>query len=222
MASVVLSANWMWPAKQPGEDARLYAAVGAVSEFAIALGIPIPTGKDSMSMTMAYPDGQSVKAPGTVIISAAAETGEVTDCVTPDLKPVQGSQLVHIPFAKKAASSLGGSSFAQTLASIGEAPADVSDPTYFSSCFAFIQKLVAEKRLLAAHDISAGGLMVCILEMAFCGDIGFDVKLPSSELQLAEDLFSETPGVVLQLEDEEAKRVLSEARSGRTRSPLTR
>ena len=77
----------MWPAKNKGEDARLYAAVEAVSDFAIKLGINIPTGKDSLSMTQKYPNGEVVFAPGTVIISAVGEVSDITKTVSPVLEP---------------------------------------------------------------------------------------------------------------------------------------
>src|SRR5690606_19655943 len=86
LKGVSLSANWMWPAKNAGEDARLYTAVEAVSDFAIRLGINIPTGKDSLSMTQKYPDGQVVYSPGTVIISAVGEVSDVQKAVGPALR----------------------------------------------------------------------------------------------------------------------------------------
>ena len=63
----------MWPCKNLGEDTRLFNAVKSISDFAISLGINIPTGKDSLSMTQKYPDGKAVQSPGTVIISAIGE-----------------------------------------------------------------------------------------------------------------------------------------------------
>jgi phosphoribosylformylglycinamidine synthase len=126
LSSVSLSANWMWACNNPGEDARLYDAVEACSDFAIALGINIPTGKDSLSMKQEYKQGK-VTAPGTVIISAGAPCSDITKVVTPDLKE-KGGDLFYLdlsggPF------SLGGSSFAQTQNKIG------SSPHWIPNCF---------------------------------------------------------------------------------------
>ncbi|MEI6899232.1 MAG: phosphoribosylformylglycinamidine synthase, partial [Bacteroidota bacterium] len=99
LKGISLSANWMWPCKNSGEDARLYSAVKAVSDFAIELGINIPTGKDSLSMTQKYPDGKVVISPGTVIISAVAEVSDVKKVVSPALIDQEGSELIYINFS---------------------------------------------------------------------------------------------------------------------------
>src|SRR5690606_474284 len=130
LQGVSLSANWMWPARNQGEDARLYNAVEAVSEFAISLGINIPTGKDSLSMTQKYPNGEVVYAPGTVIISAAGEVADITKTVSPVLSPQEGSKLIYIDFSRDAR-KLGGSSFAQIINQLGNEVPTVTDAAYF-------------------------------------------------------------------------------------------
>ncbi|MBR4266766.1 MAG: phosphoribosylformylglycinamidine synthase [Bacteroidales bacterium] len=198
--SISLSANWMWPCKNTGEDARLYSAVEAASKFAIELGINIPTGKDSLSMTQKYPDGSKVLAPGTVIITSAGDVSDVKKIVTPDLKPVEDSQLLYIDFSKKAP-SLGGSSFAQVVNSLGDNCPDVADSKYFRKAFNTVQKLVNEKLILAGHDVSAGGLITTLLEMTFSTvSGGLDIEL-TDNYDLCTTLFSENPGVVIQIAD---------------------
>ncbi|MDB4063827.1 phosphoribosylformylglycinamidine synthase, partial [Flavobacteriaceae bacterium] len=164
LSSVSLSANWMWACNNPGEDARLYDAVEACSDFAIALGINIPTGKDSLSMKQEYKQGK-VTAPGTVIISAGAPCSDITKVVTPDLKE-KGGDLFYLdlsggPF------SLGGSSFAQTQNKIGSETSTISDPDYFKRSFNLIQKFIGENKISAGHDISSGGIITTLLEMCF-------------------------------------------------------
>ena len=146
--SVVLSANWMWPAKQPGEDARLYEAVEKISEFSRSLGIAIPTGKDSLSMTMKYADGSAVRAPGTVIVTAVAGCGDVRRCVTPELKPVQDSVLLYLDLSSSKENPLGGSSFAQSLAQLGKEVPQIRDCGSF--CRRFWIYTVFSERLQAA------------------------------------------------------------------------
>ena len=213
LAGVVLSANWMWPARQRGEDAKLYQAVDAVSTFAQQLGLPIPTGKDSLSMTMRYEDGSTVKAPGTVVITAMGECSDVKLCVTPDLKPVQGSELLYFNLSSEKENPLGGSSFAQSLGQLGDRGPTVQDAEVFSAGFAYIQRLLIEKRLLAGHDVSSGGLVAAICEMSFAGDIGVDINLSGSELEVVPKLFCEKPGVVIQVPGSEVQTILEEAKA---------
>ncbi len=141
LAGVSLSANWMWPCKNPGEDARLYAAVKAVSDFAIKLGINIPTGKDSLSMTQKYPDGKVVYSPGTVIISAVGEVSNVKKVISPVLINEPGSALVYINLSGDSL-KLGGSSFAQVISQLGNSVPDVPDAAYFIKGFELIQGMI--------------------------------------------------------------------------------
>jgi phosphoribosylformylglycinamidine synthase len=204
LKGVSLSANWMWPAKNPGEDARLYAAAKQISDFAISLGINIPTGKDSLSMTQKYPDGQKVFAPGTVIISAVGEVENIRRIVEPVLQhtPVTNS-IIYIDFSKDEF-HLGGSSFAQVVNAIGTKVPGVIDPKYFARAFDTVQKLVREGLILAGHDISAGGMITTLLEMTFGrNDVGMKLEIGNlGENDIIRLLFSEKPGIIIQVEDE--------------------
>lgn len=196
---VSLSANWMWPCKNEGEDARLYNAVKAVSDFSIELGINVPTGKDSLSMTQKYPNGDKVIAPGTVIISAGAEVNNVRHIVSPNLIN-DSSALIHIDFSGTDY-ELGGSSFAQALQLLGNKTPDIKSAEYFKKAFASVQDLIENERLLAGHDISAGGLITALLEMTFTStQLGLDVHLDNfAEQDIVKLLFSENPGVLIQV-----------------------
>ncbi len=202
LKGVSLSANWMWPARNKGEDARLYRAVKAASDFAIALGINIPTGKDSLSMTQKYPDGSEVYAPGTVIISAVGEVTDIRITINPVVEPNTLTTLIYIDFSCSEP-QLGGTAFAQSLNKLGEAAPDVADAEYFARVFGVIQTLVKQEKILAGHDISSGGLITTLLEMLFsqnnCGmnaDFSF-----FKEKDLVKLLFSENPGIVIQVDD---------------------
>jgi phosphoribosylformylglycinamidine synthase len=217
LKGVSLSANWMWPSKNPGEDARLYTAVKDISDFAISLGINIPTGKDSLSMTQKYPDGQKVFAPGTVIISAVGEVENIRQIVEPVLLPVHvvetlhatslqdnGNAIIYIDFSQDAF-HLGGSSFAQVVNAIGTKVPGIVDPAYFAKAFETVQGLVREGLILAGHDISAGGMITTLLEMTFGrNDTGMDINLDGiDENDIIRLLFSEKPGVIIQVSDRE-------------------
>ncbi|MDR0799825.1 MAG: phosphoribosylformylglycinamidine synthase [Dysgonamonadaceae bacterium] len=201
LASVSLSANWMWPSKNPGEDSRLYRAVEACSDFACELGINIPTGKDSLSMTQKYGE-KKVFAPGTVIISAGAEVSDVKKIVSPVLVNHRYSVLYHIDFSCDK-SKLGGSAFAQSQNRLGgQAPA-VRNPEYFKNAFNAIQMLIDQGLILAGHDISAGGMITTLLEMCFGNtEGGLEIQLDRlCEPDLIKLLFSENPGIVIQVID---------------------
>jgi len=204
LKGVSLSANWMWPCKNPGEDARLYRAVEAASRFALELGINIPTGKDSLSMTQKYPDGTIVYAPGTVIISACAEVTDIRKAVSPVLQQDKDTLLVYIDFSGTAP-VLGGSAFAQVVNKLGrEAPA-VASASSFGRAFTALQQLIEKGDVLAGHDISAGGLITTLLEMNFPNSrMGLEISLDEMRgKDIIHLLFSENPGVVIQIKNNE-------------------
>ncbi len=199
---VSLSANWMWPCKNEGEDARLYQAVKAVSDFSVALGVNIPTGKDSLSMTQKYKDGSVVYSPGTVIISTVGEVTDVRKVVSPVLENNVSTSLIYIDFSKSAF-SLGGSSFAQVVNRLGEDTPTVADAAYFRTVFNTLQDLVADGKILAGHDISAGGLLTALLEITFSQNgLGLNLDLSAlGESDVVKLLFSEKPSVIVQVAD---------------------
>jgi phosphoribosylformylglycinamidine synthase len=197
---VSLSANWMWPSKQPGEDSRLYSAVKAASDFALALGVNIPTGKDSLSMTQKYPDGDVVYSPGTVIITAAGEVTDIKKVLSPVIINDPSSVLIYIDLSSDQL-SLGGSSFAQILNKLGTTAPSVKDPAYFARVFNTVQLLIQEGKMLSGHDISAGGMITALLEMVFANPLtGLEIDLSSiSEKDIIKILFSENPGIIIQV-----------------------
>lgn len=210
LKGVSLSANWMWPAKNEGENARLYQAVEAVSDFACKLGINIPTGKDSLSMTQKYPDGEVVYAPGTVIISAVAEVEDIRKTISPDLSPFAGSKIIYVDFSKDEL-KLGGSSFAQVVNQLGNQTPTIQDDGYFINAFAVVQGLIKENLILAGHDISSGGLITTLLEMCFpLPATGLKLNLTELGTDLIKVLFSENPGIIIQIRNEKALDLLNQ------------
>jgi phosphoribosylformylglycinamidine synthase len=202
--SVSLSANWMWPCKNPGEDARLYKAVEACSDFACSLGINIPTGKDSLSMTQKYGDDK-VFSPGTVIISAGAEVSDVKKVVSPVLVNDPETYVYYIDFSFDK-HKLGGSVLAQTLNKIGDEVPTVQDAEYFKAAFDSIQEMIGKDLILAGHDISEGGMITALLEMCFANaEGGLNVNLDYiAENSLVTMLFAENPGVLIQVKNKKA------------------
>lgn len=216
LKSVSLSANWMWPCKNEGEDAALYNAVKACSDFAVALGINIPTGKDSLSMTQKYGD-QKVQAPGTLIISAAGEVRDIRKTLAPVMAPVAASKLIYVDLSSDEF-KLGGSAFFQSLGAVGEDAPTVTDPEKFVRTFNALQRLNELGIVLAQHDVSAGGLITTLLEMNFANvHGGMKISLDSfEEADLAKILFAENPAVVLQIDNSQlalAKRELDDAKA---------
>ena len=202
LKTVSLSANWMWPCRaQKGEDARLYTAVKALSEFCQELGINVPTGKDSLSMTQKYPNGEKVISPGTVIVTSGGQVSDIRKVVSPVLADRKDSVLLHIDFSFDE-QKLGGSAFAQTLGRIGSQVPTVRNAEYFADAFDAVQTLIEKNLVLAGHDISAGGLAVTLLEMCFANVAGgLEVSLDKlCGKDMVSMLFAENPGIVLQVE----------------------
>ncbi|NNF81518.1 MAG: phosphoribosylformylglycinamidine synthase [Flavobacteriaceae bacterium] len=201
LKSISLSANWMWPCKNPGEDARLYEAVKAISEFSIDLGINVPTGKDSMSMKQKYQD-REVIAPGTVIISAAGHCDMISNVVEPVLKRDGGS--IYYINVSGDQYKLGGSSFAQVVNSIGTEAPSIHDADRVKNIFNTMQSLIRENNIQAGHDVASGGLITTLLEMCFAdNDLGAELDLTAlGESNSFELLFAENAGLVFQASDE--------------------
>lgn len=204
MESLSLSANWMWPCRsQKGEDARLYQAVEALSDFCCALHINVPTGKDSLSLSQQYPNGDKIISPGTVIVSAGGEVSDVRKVVSPVMVNDKNSSLYHIDFSFDT-QRLGGSAFAQSLGKVGDDVPTVSNAEYFADCFEAVQELINRGWIMAGHDISAGGLITTLLEMTFANTHGgMHVNLHDiADDDIVKLLFAENPGVVIQVSDE--------------------
>lgn len=211
LKGISLSANWMWACKNEGEDARLYAAVEACSDFAIELGINIPTGKDSLSMKQKYPNDEVI-APGTVIISAGGNCTDIRKVVEPVLQK-DGGSIYYINLSQDKF-KLGGSSLAQTLNSIGNQAPTIKDAAFFKNAFNTMQELILENQILAGHDIGSGGLITTLLEMCFSPlapeggtsnfvEAGMVISFDSfKEKDLVKILFSENIGIVVQVKED--------------------
>lgn len=209
LSGVSLSANWMWPCRNPGEDARLYEAVEAVSDFAQELGINVPTGKDSLSMKQKYPDGEVI-APGTVIISAAAHCQNINKVIEPVLQK-DGGSIYYLNLSGEE-HQLGGSSFAQARQSIGEKAPSIASGESFKQHFIALQQLIQKGAIAAGHDIGSGGLITTLLEMCFADtQLGAHLNLTEvGESDTIKLLFSENIGLVFQLKSDDDALLLKE------------
>ena len=206
---ISLSANWMWPCKNKGEDARLFKAVEAVSEFAIDLGINIPTGKDSLSMNQKYKD-QEVKSPGTVIISATGHCENINFVVEPVFKKNYGSiYYINISDDKF---KLGGSSFSQIRGNIGLETPSIQNPEFFKKTFNVVQDLIKNDLIIAGHDVGSGGLITSLLEMCFPSiNISANIDLSAlNEKDSVKLLFSENCGLIVQSKSEEIEKIFTQ------------
>ncbi len=210
LKSVSLSANWMWPCKNEGEDARLYEAVKAISEFSIDLGINVPTGKDSLSMKQKYPDGDVI-SPGTVIISAAGNCNDITKVVEPVFQKGKGS--IYYINVSQDTFELGGSSFAQINNKIGNTTPNIKSAAYVKTVFNTIQNLIKDNQIVAGHDVASGGLITTLLEMCFADtNLGAELDITSlNESDSFKVLFAENAGLVIQSEDDSIEGILSDA-----------
>lgn len=205
--SVSLSANWMWPCRsQEGEDARLYSAVKALSDFCCDIKVNVPTGKDSLSMSQQYPDGTKIISPGTVIVSSGGEVSDIRKVVSPVVVNDANSSIYHIDFSFDE-QRLGGSAFAQSLGKVGDDVPTVKNPEYFRDAFNTVQELIKKDLVMAGHDISAGGMITTLLEMCFAntkGGMDIDLKEIGGD-DMVKILMAENPGVIVQIADKDAE-----------------
>jgi len=217
--TVSLSANWMWPCRsQKGEDARLYKGVEALSDFCCALKVNVPTGKDSLSLSQQYPNGEKIISPGTVIVSAGGEVSDIRKVVSPVVVNDKHTTLYHIDFSFDDL-RLGGSAFAQSRGFVGSDVPTVKNPEYFRDAFNAVQELINKGLILAGHDISAGGLITCLLEMCFANtEGGLEISVDKfKHTDLVKILFAENPTIVVQVRNKdkkEFKEILDEAGIG--------
>jgi len=208
------SGNWMWAPKLPGEGADLYDAAVAMRDIMIELGIAVDGGKDSLSMAakVTGSDGntETVKSPGTLVISAYVTCPDITKVVTPDIKRPGQSRLMLID-TSGGVNRLGGSALAQCFGQIGDESPDVEDAGLFKNAFNVVQRFIGEDLILAGHDRSDGGLITTLLEMAFAGNCGFDVQPggPHSDRTALSTLFSEELGLVIEYLPANEDRIVS-------------
>ena len=210
LEDVKCSGNWMWAAKLPGEGAALYDAARSLVEVMLELGIAIDGGKDSLSMAALAPgpDGsdETVTAPGALVVSAYVTCPDVNRVVTPDLKHPDEGRLLFIDLSG-GRTRLGGSALAQVYSQIGDTPPDVDDPGLLKRAFNAMQQLIGENSVAAGHDRSDGGIVTCLLEMAFSGNCGVSIDLPTTSDPIA-SLFAEEMGLVFEVHSEKAPHVL--------------
>ncbi|XP_063057361.1 phosphoribosylformylglycinamidine synthase [Engraulis encrasicolus] len=206
LKDVKCSGNWMWAAKLAGEGASLWEACQAMCQVMSQLGVAVDGGKDSLSMAARVGE-ETVKAPGALVISVYAVCPDITATVTPDLEDPHGQGvLVYVPVSP-GRHRLGGSALAQCFGQLGEVSPDLEHPDKLSACFNTTQALLKDGVLSAGHDVSDGGLITCLLEMAFAGNRGIEVDLVSQGAGVLEVLFAEELGLVLEVAERDVERV---------------
>ncbi len=197
LESIKCSGNWMWPAKLPGEGSKVYEAACATRDFMIELGIAIDGGKDSLSMA-AKVGKEIVKSPGQLVISAYASVPNIEKVITPDIKKPGDSELWFIDLGEDRC-RLGGSALAQILSQIGNECPDVEKSKILKNFFQAVQLMIDENVLLSGHDRSDGGVITTVLEMAFAGNCGLDLKVKNKKDSFA-FFFNEELGYVMEIE----------------------
>jgi phosphoribosylformylglycinamidine synthase len=219
LEDIKCSGNWMWAPKLPGEGADLYAAAVAMRDIMVGLGIAVDGGKDSLSMAARVTDAsgntETVKSPGTLVISAYVTCPDITKVITPDLKRPGLSRLLFIDLAP-GRNRMGGSALAQCYRQIGDQSPDVDDAALLKRSFNLVQRLVDEDLILSGHDRSDGGLITTLLEMAFAGNCGIEITVKNEELGARNEkkntslplLFSEELGMVVEYSPEKEAAII--------------
>ncbi|XP_040857208.1 phosphoribosylformylglycinamidine synthase [Ochotona curzoniae] len=211
LRDVKCSGNWMWAAKLPGEGAALADACEAMVAVMAALGVAVDGGKDSLSMA-ARVGTETVRAPGSLVISAYAVCPDITATITPDLKHPGGTGcLLYVPLSP-GQHRLGGTALAQCFSQLGDQPPDLDLPENLVRAFCITQGLLKDRLLCSGHDVSDGGLITCLLEMAFAGNCGVEVDVPAPGADALPVLFAEEPGLVLEVQEPHLAAVLQRYR----------
>ena len=202
LGDIKLSANWMAAAGHAGDDAALYDTVRAVAlELCVPIGVAIPVGKDSLSMRTTWNDGgveKAVTTPISLIVSAFAPVADARRTLTPLLRFDRGDTSLVLLDLANGKRRLGGSALAQVYGQLGNEAPDLDNPQRLSGFFALVRQWHRDGSLFAYHDISDGGLLATIAEMAFASRCGVDLRLEGNIDSLFE-LFAEELGAVVQL-----------------------
>lgn len=207
LEDIKASVNWMYAAKMASEGAIMYDAATALRDAMVQMGIAVDGGKDSLSMA-ASAAGETVMAPGNLVISAYVTCPDVTQVVTPDLKK-DDSILIHVDIAD-GERRLGGSALAQVFSQIGDDSPDVNIATLINA-YKTTQTLLKSGKLLAGHDISDGGIAVAALEMAYSGNRGIELNLGTKEkndMSKFACMFAEELGLVVEVNKEDVNDVI--------------
>lgn len=211
LGDVRCSANWMWAPKLPGEGARMYDAAIAMRDVMLEFGMAVDGGKDSLSMAakVTNPDGshETVKSPGTLVISAYVTCPDITKTVTPDFKAPGAGKILLLDLGQ-GKNRLGASALAQVFGQLGDASPDLDEPALLKRAFNAVQQLVSGGLILAGHDRSDGGLVTTLLEMAFAGNCGVEIDL-GGQTDVMASLFSEELGLVIEYAPEKERAIFS-------------
>jgi len=204
LEEIRLSANWMAAVNHPGEDAALFDAVRTVGmELCPELDIAIPVGKDSLHMQTVWQDENGKKqktvSPVSLVITGFARVDDVRRVLTPQLKLDRGDTDLWLIDLGAGRDRLGGSALTQVFNRAGGVPPDLDDAKRLRSMFDLIQEANRAGLLLAYHDRSDGGAIVTLLEMAFAGRCGLEIKLDGWADATLRALFNEELGGVVQV-----------------------
>ncbi|XP_003747373.1 phosphoribosylformylglycinamidine synthase [Galendromus occidentalis] len=208
LRDVKCSGNWMWPAKLPGEGGALVEACKAMCDTMAALGIAVDGGKDSLSMA-ARVGSETVKSPGTIVVSCYAPSPDITLTVTPDIKgPSSGMStcLIHVSCSPGKA-RLGGTALAQVYKQLGDTVCDLEKPEILKNAFEVTQSLLDRRIILSGHDVSDGGVITCVLEMLFAGNCGATLNILSNGDEVSA-LFNEEVGFILEIKNADCEAVM--------------
>jgi phosphoribosylformylglycinamidine synthase len=203
---VSFSANYMWPARFPGEMCKLYRAAMALRDISLALGLGQDGGKDSSSMA-AMMGEQLIKSPETLVIKVYSTIKDITKVITPDIKFPKQSSLIHIDLAN-GKRRLGGSALAQAFGQLGDECPDMEDSELLKRTFSLIMQLIDQEIILSGHDTTSDGFAVTAMEMAFAGNCGIDVGIPGNESTMSE-FFAKEPGAIIEVYKKDEKSVMS-------------
>ncbi|MCC7349366.1 MAG: phosphoribosylformylglycinamidine synthase subunit PurS [Phycisphaerales bacterium] len=149
LGKIAVLDNFCWPSVDDETTmGALVAACEACRDAALAFGIPFISGKDSLHNQFTDQEtGRVIRIPNTLLISAMAVLDDVRQCVTMDLKETGDDRLLLIE------------------------PAGTGLSDYLAVHRA-ISQAIGKGQVLACHDVSEGGYLTAVAEMAIASGLG--------------------------------------------------
>ena len=171
--------------EKPERMGEFYEACRGLGDTAKDLGLPFASGNVSF-----YNESTKTSVPPTPQITATGIVPDIRKCVTMDFKKT-GNPIYLV--GKQTGKEMGGSEYYK-IVGVDGGLVPRTDTKILKNCMKGILASIDKKYIASCHDVSEGGIAVCLSEMAIGGDIGavIDVSKVGKELRTDFKIFSET------------------------------
>ncbi len=221
---ITVDLQWNWNCEPVGNMASFYFSVEAAGQYLYDLGVRvrkcvlIPS-ECGNRFSVCRPEVWHETLEESVSSEDAAvgfqADSEMTDILLPSIEKIFGRMcgdsvipdgktwLIYIPF-DTCAYRLGGSLLTEIFGENGDPAPEIRDPDYFIDCYEVVRELVEDGVILSGVTVADGGLMAA--SDNFCSKTGCEINVSGIESAYLETdkvriLFSEVPGVLVQIRD---------------------